>query len=193
MIPPCEFGFLAKRFSKMNRPGASSANNSRSGLHLAKFAPTEVAQGESDRNAGEGPTEIIRRAATEKMEEVSGNFTDGDTEFGLSVARMAGIITYCYSKGVFCSKDIARLIAQEPSLRAIFGSDTPDEKAIRRFRRRYSETIEEILETFFGQHPGFGCSTDTAGAISPGDMAQRTATALLHEASRTDNSKGRLS
>src|SRR4030095_15851337 len=112
--------------------------------------------------------------------------------FGLPVKDMLGLITYCYARGVFCSKDIASLLRQEPTLSDALGRALPDEETIRRFRRRYSAAIEETLKSLYRRFPFAGSPAGSGSGLGDTEIARRHAAEILHEAARTDNSKGRV-
>jgi hypothetical protein len=119
-------------------------------LHLGKFAASDL----DPSNQPEGATMIIKRAAVETAAQARPAGDPIDPETGLPLSVMLGLITYCYARGVFRSDDIALKLRQEAALKAVFGNKLPDGPTIRRFRRRYSDEIEDTLETLYRELPG---------------------------------------
>jgi hypothetical protein len=150
------------------------SNSGNENMHVGKFATPELPPSAGD----EGHTMIIKRAAVATAEDVAGAEAISE-EFGLPLAQMLGVISYCYSKGVFRSEDVAELLRQDPELKARFGRKLPDEAEIRRFRRRYSAEIEETLEGLYRSQPG--------NAKSDSVVIHKQATEQLHAAAWTDN------
>jgi hypothetical protein len=157
-------------------------------LHLGKFAPTIPG---ADAQTGEGETMFIRRAAVQTVEKNLQPAEQQSDEFGLPMKEMLGVITYCYARGVFFSGAIADLLKKEPELRKAFGSKLPDGQAVRRFRRRYAEEIEEALETLYRAFPPTDPSLAPAIDGTHTEIVQRQASDRLHDAARTDNIHGR--
>lgn len=158
-------------------------------LNLFKFAPSAP---EPDANQPEGPTLKVRRVAAEIADQSTSEVRDTRDEFSVPLPTMLGVITHCYARGVFCSKDIARLLQDEPALRRDFGSSIPKEDAIRRFRRRHAEQIEEALESLYRAYPGGGPDPTTPGAGESTRELRRQAVERLHDAAWADNTKGRI-
>jgi transposase-like protein DUF772 len=160
-------------------------------LNLAKFVQPEPGQSAPAAPVDEGPTLRMRRIAAEIVEKkaVPAESTD---EFGLPLKGMLGVITHCYARGVFCSKDIAQVLRDEPQMRDAFGRNLPNEDTIRRFRRRYAAEIEEALETLYRAYPGGGPAPATPETSEATQQLRREAAERLHDAVWTDNSKGRL-
>ena len=160
-------------------------------LNLAKFVPLEPGQPAPAAPLDDGPTLRVRRIAADIVDKKAIPPQSKD-EFGLPLKEMLGVITHCYARGVFCSKDIAQILRDEPQLRAAVGRALPNEETIRRFRRRYAAEIEEALENLYRAYPGGGPAPATPGASEGTQQLRREAVERLHDAAWTDNSKGRL-
>jgi len=135
---------------------------------------------------------MIRRIAAETAEK---NLTPEEAqtdEFGLPLKEMLGVMTYCYARGVFCSKDIAAFLKEEPELRKSLGRKLPDEETVRRFRRRYATEIEETLENVYRVFPANQSTEPKAPGQSKTEIVKRQAAERVHDAVWTDNTKGRL-
>jgi len=165
----------------MNAPESSPADPKN--LHLGKFTP--VGQDDPPLPDDEGQTMMIRRIAAETAEKNLSEEEVHSNEFGLPVKEMLGVISHCYARGVFCSKDIASLIAQEPQLREAIGRRLPSEEVVRRFRRKFAEEIEDTLENLYRAVPQEGEKANT-------EVLHRQAVERVHEAAWTDNTRGRL-
>lgn len=145
------------------------------GLHLGKFATPEApATGEP-----EGATIIIKRAAVQAAAKAADPAAPASADTELPLGVMLGLISYCYARGIFRSDDIARRLREDPELARSFGKELPDGPAIRRFRRRHSDEIEETLETLYRELPQGG-EADTV-------HIQRQARDRVHDAAFTDN------
>ncbi len=158
-------------------------------LHLSKFDPRVAPSTEPIEE--EGQTIMIRRIAAETAEGLDPAEAVGN-EFGLPLKEMLGVISHCYARGVFCSKDIGEVIRIEPKLREAIGRKLPGEELIRRFRRRYAEAIEETLENLYRVVPADGESTTPGDHTADTEIVRRQAQDRVHEATWTDNTKGRL-
>lgn len=155
-------------------------------LNLGKFASPAPAAG----NEREGQTAFLHRVAAETVERSLGPEAATNTEFGLPLKQMLGIITYCYARGLFCSPDIARHLRSDPELRRPFGRSLPDAEAIRRFRRQYAAEIEDTLESLYRAFPV--PDTENPGTSADTEIIQRQAAERLHDASWADNTRGRI-
>ncbi len=144
-------------------------------LHLGRF----VTHDPTPAGEPEGATMIIKRAAVETARNAEKTAGPGDSESDLPLSVMLGLISYCYARGIFRSDDIARRLQEQPELAAAFGGNLPDGPAVRRFRRRHSEEIEETLETLYRELPS-DAPTDTV-------HIQRQAKDRVHDAAWTDN------
>src|SRR5262249_47312684 len=102
-------------------PGASPSESKP--LNLSKFAPSKPTPKSVSRD--EGQTIMIRRIAADTADK---NMTESELEtgeFGLPVKEMLGVITHCYARGIFCSKDIADALRDEPELQKTIGRKLP--------------------------------------------------------------------
>jgi Transposase domain (DUF772) len=161
-------------------------------LNLAKFVPVESGPVAPVEPMDDGPTLRVRRIAAEIVDKKAAAAPLANEEFGLPLKEMLGVITHCYARGVFCSKDIAQILRDEPQLRAAVGRALPSEETIRRFRRRFAAEIEETLETLFRAYPGGGPAPATPETAEGTQQLRRDAVERLHDAAWTDNTKGRL-
>ncbi len=146
-------------------------------LHLDAFATNDLPP---TSGADESQTLIIKRAAVSTAAETPDARTV-EEEFGLPLAQMLGLISYCYAKGVFRSEEIAKLLKADPELKSRFGRKLPDEADLRRFRRRYSAEIEDTLETLYRAERKDE-SSDTV-------VLHKNAQERLHTAAWTDNTR----
>lgn len=168
----------------MSQPESNETGPATRPLNLGRFA-TPPGGGGDDR---EGQTVFLKRAAADTVERSLGADAAADTEFGLPLQQMLGVITYCYARGLFCSPDIADRLRSDPELRSQFGRSLPDAVAIRGFRRRYAAEIEDTLEALYRTFP-----PGAPGAPGPDtEVIHRQAVERLHDASWADNTKGRL-
>jgi hypothetical protein len=160
-------------------------------LNLGKFVPREAGES-APAPLDDGPTLRVRRIAAEIVDKKAIEPAQSKDEFGLPLKEMLGAITHCYARGVFCSKDIAQILRDEPQLRDAIGRALPDEETIRRFRRRYAAEIEEALESLYRAYPGGGPAPATPETSEATQALRREAAERLHDAVWTDNRKGRL-
>lgn len=142
-------------------------------LNLHKFAG-------SAEDADAGQTVIIRRSAESTAAKAPAESDAFEAEFGLPKARMLGIVAYCYAKGFFRSDDIARAIREEDALREAFGRKLPDGAAIRTFRRRYSDELEDVLESAYREQSSEEGQTR---------ILHKKAADTVHTAAWTDNTR----
>ena len=103
---------------------------------------------------------------------------------------MLGVISYCYTKGLFSSMEIEHELWQIPAFLAAFGNDLPTAQQIRNFRRRNRpliiSVIEQALDEFSKREP---CSVrQQVVAVEPSldGPAQAMALWLLNMASYSD-------
>jgi len=173
----------------MNTPQPAEGDNSSKPLHLFKFLPGET--GAPADNTGEGPTVMIRRIAANTVETRIPEDKQETEEFGLPLKEMMGVMGHCFARGLYCSKDIAQALKDEPVLRQRFGRKLPGEEAIRRFRRQFSRELEATLGTLYRADP-----TQAPEPLAEGQGAtqffQKQAVERVHDAAWTDNTKGRL-
>ena len=115
-------------------------------LHLDKIVGAAKADSS---DAGESATVFIAKAAAETVREHPTPVVVPKDARTLPAESMLGVVSYCYSKGVYGSKDIGRKMAQDPAVRATCGNNVPRPEDIRRFRRLNREAIQRTLEKFF--------------------------------------------
>lgn len=168
------------------------SNSDERPLHLGKFAPGAPGAAGENGATDEGPTLMLRRIAGQVVVKELGAEAAASEDFGIPLKEMLGVITHCYVRGVFCSKDIARLMRDEPELWQAFGRSLPDETDIRRFRRRHAELIEDALEDLYRAYPGGGPEPATAQTTEGAEIRHSEAVERVHDAAWTDNTKGRL-
>src|SRR5688572_19708035 len=68
------------------------------------------------------------------------------------VEAMLGVISYCYTKGLFDSDEIERRLWQDGVFLATFGNEIPSAQKIRQFRRNHRENILAIIEQSLQQY-----------------------------------------
>src|SRR5262245_31019621 len=144
----------------------SPASQQERPLHLSKFTPARPGKRQPEISADQGQTMMIRRIAAETADR---NLTESQREtdeFGLPVKEMLGVISHCYARGLFCSKDIAEALKEEPDLRNAIGRKLPNEETIRRFRRRHAAEIEETLENLYRVFPAEPSSKSSSPSAS---------------------------
>ncbi len=59
---------------------------------------------------------------------------------------MLGVVSYCYTKGVYGSEDIGRKMAENPAVNAASYGDIPRPREIQRFRQLNREVIRVSVE-----------------------------------------------
>jgi len=91
-------------------------------------------------------TAFIAKAAAETVEQSSKPVVIPKDGGAIPAASMLGVVSYCYTKGVFASDDIVRKLARDPSVRAVAGGDMPRSQDIRRFRKLNREAIQSTVE-----------------------------------------------
>jgi hypothetical protein len=155
-------------------------------LNLRKFAHALAGDGQSDVPLNEGQTLFIKRSATESLAKACETGDLRKDEFGLPVNVMLGIITYCYVRGVFSSKEIAERLKCEPDLRKTFGRDLPNEDEVKSFRRQFATEIEDLLETVYRVFPPEEAAASNHPGVSQTEMLHREAVERLHSASWED-------
>jgi hypothetical protein len=134
----------------------------------------------------------VRRIAADIVEKKVTPAQQPNDQFGLPLKEMLGVITHCYARGIFCSKDIAEALRQEPALRQALGRKLPNEEAIRTFRRRFATEIEDALESLYRAYPEGGPAPATPETAESTQELRREAAERLHDAAKADNSKGRI-
>ena len=127
-----------------NRPaqGVPGAKPDTTILHLDKLAAGAAHGGSDD----ESVTTFIAKAAAETIQESAVPVVVPKEAGTLPAESMLGAVSYCYSKGVYSSKEIGRKMAQDPVFRASCQNSVPRPEDIRRFRRLNREAILRTLE-----------------------------------------------
>lgn len=59
---------------------------------------------------------------------------------------MLGVVSYCYTKGVYGSEEIGRELVSDPMVREVARGDVPRPEDIRRFRRLNRAAIQATVE-----------------------------------------------
>lgn len=111
-------------------------------LHLDKLVSAGTEGPDSDTSV----TAFIARAAAETMEHSPKPVVVPKDGGSIPAGSMLGVVSYCYTKGVFASDDIGRKLASDPSIRVVAGGDIPQPKDIRRFRNMNREAIQSTVE-----------------------------------------------
>ena len=161
-------------------------------LNLNKFAPWPT--GETDLAApdSQGQTVFIKKTAGDAVAQLPDSAHPQDDEFGIPLKGMLGVITYCYVRGVFSSKEISGRLKHEPQLRKSFGRHLPDEVTIKAFRRRYAAQIEDVLETVYRAFPPNQTKTAAEQGASQTEIVHHEAVERLHDAAWEDNMRRHL-
>ena len=175
----------------MNDQPAGSGGPGVAPLNLKKFA-TEPSAGAEVPSPSEGQTMFIRRSATQSVEQTSESAGAEELPFGIPVQDMLGLITYCYVRGGFSSKEIADRLKSEPALRKKFGRHLPDEQGVKLFRRRFAAEIEDLLETSYRAFPAAAPESPAGQNASETEIVHRQAAERLHDAVREDNMRRHL-
>jgi hypothetical protein len=87
------------------------------------------------------------------------------------VEAMLGVISYCYTKGLFDSEEIERRLWEDDAFLATFSNEIPSAQRIRNFRRNHRENILAIIEQALQQYgqrtssPSGPVSHDTSEAV----------------------------
>jgi hypothetical protein len=155
-------------------------------LNLKKFAPGPAGETDPAAPGSEGQTGFIKKSAAESVSQLPDAARQEDHEFGIPLQAMLGVITYCYVRGVFSSKEIAERLKHEPQLRKSFGWRLPDEATIKAFRRRYAAEIEDLLETVYRAFPPADPRSPAEPGASQTEIVRREAVERLHDASWED-------
>jgi len=151
-------------------------------LNLKKFAPGIAGMTDPAAPEDEGQTLFIRRSAAESAAKLPDSAQAQNDEYGLAIKDLLGVITYCYARGVFSSKEIADKLRQEPALRKSFGRHLPDETAIKAFRRLYAAEIEDLLETAYRAFPPENPKISAAQGATETEIVHREAAERMHDA-----------
>lgn len=111
-------------------------------LHLEKLAPGAAPDPAGD----ESMTGFIAKAAAQTVQESPKPVVLPSESSSVPPESMLGVVSYCYAKGVYGSKEIGRKMAQDPAFRASCKNGVPRPEDIRRFRRLNREAILKTLE-----------------------------------------------
>lgn len=111
-------------------------------LHLDKLVSTGAERPESDTSV----TAFIARAADETLAHSPKPVVVPKDGGAIPAGAMLGVVSYCYTKGVFASDDIGRKLASDAAVRAAVGDDIPRSEDIRRFRKLNREAIQSTVE-----------------------------------------------
>ena len=111
-------------------------------LHLGKLVSTNTETPDTDTSV----TAFIAKAAEEAVEQSSKPVVIPKDGGAIPAASMLGVVSYCYTKGVFASEDIVRKLAGDPSVRGVTGSNMPRSQDVRRFRKLNREAIQSTVE-----------------------------------------------
>ncbi|MEI7728123.1 MAG: transposase [Verrucomicrobiota bacterium] len=176
----------------MNDDTKSSPGAVESPLHLNKFAHRSAGETDPVVPGSESQTIFIKKTAEESAAHLPQAAPGEDDAFGLPIKDMLGVITYCYVRGVFSSKEIAEKLKQDPELRKSFGKHLPDEADIKAFRRSYAAEIEDLLETVFRAFPPNASKTDGAQGVGQTEIVHREAVDRLHDANWEDSMRRHL-
>ena len=68
------------------------------------------------------------------------------TEPELSSRMLLALLTYCYAAGVYASEDIHWACRSDSGARYLCANTWPDERSLRRFRRKWRPLIQACLE-----------------------------------------------
>lgn len=91
-------------------------------------------------------TGFIAKAAHEVVEQSPTPVVVPHDGGSIPAETMLGVVSYCYTKGVYASEDIGRELSQEPLVRQVAHGDVPRPEDIRRFRRLNREAIQKTVE-----------------------------------------------
>ena len=91
-------------------------------------------------------TAFVARTAAEATQHSGKPIVQPRNGGGVSPQTMLGVVSYCYSKGIYSSEEIERKLLQEPEVVASCQGDVPRPEAIRRFRRLNRQAIQTTLE-----------------------------------------------
>lgn len=140
-------------------------------LHLHKFVQGTPAPTSQDGSM----TSFIAKTAAETVEQNAGAVVVSQESRTLPPELMLGVVSYCYTKGVYGSEDIGRKLMQNASVRDASYGDIPRPVDIRRFRQLNRLVIqatvekalcfarEKIAETLSPSNPFRG---DTASSVA---------------------------
>lgn len=121
-------------------PSGQERRNARQGArfpHLQRFAhPSEFCREEPTTICGD-----ILHAARTEVERLGSTRTPAPT-----LEALLGVISYCYTKGLFSSAAIERELWKTPAFLKAFGNRLPNAEQIRQFRRTHRPAILDVIE-----------------------------------------------
>jgi hypothetical protein len=112
-------------------------------LHLGPLVAPKAGEPTA---AEETLTGFIAKAAHEVAEHSTTPVVVPKDGGSIPAETMLGVVSYCYTKGVYASEDIGRELGKEPLVQEIAHGDLPRPEDIRRFRRLNREAIQETVE-----------------------------------------------
>ncbi len=112
-------------------------------LHLG---PLVSSTADSTSTEAETLTGFISKAAHEVAEHSATPVVVPKDGGSIPAKAMLGVVSYCYTKGVYASEDIERELVKEPLVREVAHGDLPRPEDIRRFRRLNREAIQQTVE-----------------------------------------------
>jgi len=99
--------------------------------------------------------------AVQSLADIPCGTVHADQDLTCSPRAMITLLTYCYSTGVFGSRDIELQINRDRMVRYLCANTYPDWNVIRAFRRQYRDKIQHCLERVVGivreLHWSVGC------------------------------------
>jgi len=170
----------------MNDHTIPSQGKAEAPLNLNKFGSGPLGGVDPAAPDAGGQTLFIKKTAAESVARSPGSAAQDGGDSGLATQDMLGLITYCYVRGVFSSKEIAERLKGEPELRKRFGRRLPEEQDIRGFRRRYAAEIEELLENVYRAFPPKDTKLSAEQGATETEIVRREAAERLHDASWED-------
>jgi hypothetical protein len=81
---------------------------------------------------------------------------------------MLAILTYSYAIGVYGSEDVELMMREDASLRALCGTEIPDWKRLKRFRRQNHAVVQRALEETFRGAWSLSCRAREAASAPLG-------------------------
>jgi hypothetical protein len=135
---------------KPDKPSEDSAQNpdESSTLHLEKFIPNQP-PGPPPDPAHDTLTSFVCQAAQQTCAHPPQPVVAPKENNALSGPSLLGVVSYCYAKDVCSSAEIESKLAKDPAIRAACGTEVPDRRILRRFRRLNRAALEVMLEKIF--------------------------------------------
>ncbi len=110
-------------------------------LHLGPLVAPDTASASEETLTG-----FIAKAAHEVVEQSPTPVVVPKDGGSIPPETMLGVVSYCYTKGVYASEDIGRELGKEPLVQHVTHGDLPRPEDIRRFRRLNREAIQQTVE-----------------------------------------------